>query len=206
MLAALAALFLWFWKRRKRNRSALAQRKEEQDQYAFHPNEPNFATDGLASQYGIANGAAVASVPANTYRGWQPTNAARQNTAASNMTFSNGRSGAQVNTAASGYGHAESSTLEAPTLPAIGHMDDLDSVMDSPVRSNRDALSPGNGSPPLNALTAGSPSSEYSQRAQFPRQSSYDAPYPPSSYSPFTAGRETASSRTVPHSREYYDN
>ena len=112
VLAVLGILGFWFWKKRKRNQSALAQRKEEQDQYAFHPNEPTFINQ--PGQYTTPIGGAAALASTNTYRGWQPTNVTRQTTA--NSAYQAGRNGPLVPVAP--YFERESSRSgdwEAPT-------------------------------------------------------------------------------------------
>jgi hypothetical protein len=156
LIAAILGVLLW--RRRKRNRQALALRKEEADQYSFHPNESSapFGSAGtgataVMTQYGTRPDSAT------PYRGWQPT-AARQTT--TDPVF-------QQNTQQKLHGNRQSAlsadnvrdqdVLEVPTLPAF-ISEDLESVPGSPRVSatdrndSRTQTSPGNGSPPLDAI------------------------------------------------------
>lgn len=190
MIAALLGAFLW--RRRRRNRHTLAQRKEEADQYSFHPNEsvrptgvPALGATPVATQFGTRTEAAT------PYRGWQPT--AMRQASGDQVTKLNSMNNLSSHRA-SGIvlpGAQGRDTLETPTLPAFAG-DDLDSVVaDSPHEQHslqngtRSQTSPGNGSPPLDALLGGqlerdaSHSSEYSEAERdIPRSNSNRAPYP----------------------------
>lgn len=177
MLSILAFLGIFFWKRRKRNRTALAQRREEQDQYSFHPNETSFVAAPVATHYGGQDTAQQPIGQSNTYRGWQPTNVMRQTSGAGGSGFQLGRGTAVPDNAqSSGVISAESGEprLETPTLPAMDYVDDFDTTN---VMSPSGLAAPGNGSPPLGVLSSGSPSSEYSQHipTRFPHG---EPPYP----------------------------
>lgn len=180
VIAVLAILILFFWRRRKRNKNNLAQRKHEQDIYAFHPTNDNSNSKFTSAQAGASH----------AYRGWQPTNATRQppasagyqlgrnGTATSNPTLSTTNPTVVPISRTSSHG----TMLETPTLPAFGH-EDFDSVIDATPHESpypHSIISPGNGSPPLNAFNHGSPSSEYSEAGANHFAASRTAPYPTS--------------------------
>lgn len=179
VLGVLAILLCFFWRRRKRNRNDIAQRKHEQDIYAFHPTNDNNNKTTPAPV-----------IASHAYRGWQPTNATRQ--PISNSGYQMGRNAsATFSPTLAGTASALSpvrrtsshgTMLETPTLPAFGH-EDFDSVMDaSPHESpyGHSIISPGNGSPPLNAMSHGSPSSQYSESGVENVGQHRSAPYPTS--------------------------
>lgn len=161
VVALLAVLGLFLWRKRKRNQDNLAQRKEEQDQYSFHPSTNTTTSGPVMAQ--------------NTYRGWQPTNMTHQPSATNNSGFQLGRGGSNADTLAlaaapvtSARRTSSNAPLERPTIPAFGLSDDLDSVIAPSPRNSHYGLvtSPGNGSPPLDAFESGSPSSDYSEPVQ----------------------------------------
>lgn len=199
VLALLGLLIFFLFRIRKRRREDLAQKKEEQDQYAFHPNDSAAAAPLVNSQQG-GNGA---------YRGWQPTMVTRQPSGPLNGAFQVGRgnNGAIAGAAAvPGLRRLNSGTtiLETPTLPAVG-LDDSLSETNVSHHMYDSVTSPGNGSPPLDAMEdAGSPSSEYSegQRATTPGRSNYQRGQGMSSFMPaLQPGHE----RQAAYGRSYVD-
>lgn len=171
VLGLLAILAFFILRRRKRNRVDLAQRKEEQEQYSFHPNETNGAPP-VMTQYGNSQ---HPETSASAYRGWLPTSIARQTSG--NEIFGRATNRAGPVTRNSIAASADTENLEPPTLPMLAMASDLDSIAPSSPRNSRyePMILPGNGSPPLDAMLGGnSPSSDYSEEHNLPSQ----APYP----------------------------
>lgn len=153
----LALLGFLIWRNKKRQREDLAQRKEEQDQYAFHPSDAGAVAPLSFTQNGEKG----------AYRGWQPTNVTRQpsgSMAVGGLFARNNYGAAGVAGPALRNSTSGETALEDPTLPAIHY--DSDSETGSPQQLYTSATQPGNGSPPLDAMNAGSPSSEYSPNLQ----------------------------------------
>ena len=146
VLAALALLAFFLWRRRRRRREELALRKEEADQYSYHPNEDS--RDGTAAIAGTTQDPRSARFA--PYRGWQPT-----------VPLTKTVSSTPVVTRTHGQDlHRQTdSAFEAPTLPVFAspgiEEQDTRAFGDSNQRTAfppRNQTSPGNGSPPLNAI------------------------------------------------------
>lgn len=172
------------------------------DQYSFHPNgEESTRTSAIPASGAYGAGPAA-------YRGWQPTG--RQSLAnTGSVPLAAGATAAGLTGAAAlahRHNEPDERPLEAPTLPSFE--DDLDSVHGggySPTQTYntippRSQTSPGNGSPPLDALSPEAIVQDHSA-AGFAddgntSSSSQRAPYPTGNMSAFMPPLQRGSQRT----------